>query len=239
LRKNKFSNDDKKSIRENLLKIISHDVYSPLRFSTMIGKTVVLLQHEMDKKEVIDNLEDINITSAKILLLLSNILKIVEFDNGEYTPFICNESLHTLVQDKIDFFKLIAKTKEIEIINSIPPSVVIKTDKTIFGIIIQNLLSNALKFTRKNGKIIIRYKKSKSFVTITIKDTGKGMSQKIVSAIEQNNAVIIKPDTDNIKGNGLGWLLIRDLILLLKGKFKISSTPNAGTTINILLPILE
>lgn len=229
---------DKRSIRENLLTIISHDVYSPLRFSTMIGKTIVLQQHEIDKEEILAALEDINITNARILLLLSNILKTIEFENKDYLPYFFDEHLYTLVQDKMDFFRLMAKNKNIELNNNISSSIILKTDKTILGIIIQNLLSNAIKFTNKGGTVKISTVVKKSKLTILVADNGKGMPTKSVTAIEQQKPITILPDTDNLKGNGLGWLLMHDLIKLLKGTFKITSKVNKGTTVSLQLPIL-
>jgi signal transduction histidine kinase len=237
LKKKQDKFKENNTVRDNLLRIISHDVYSPLRFATMIGKTVVLQNAEMDKDEILSTLEDINLTNAKILLLLSNILKVVEFESGEYVPFFFDEDLHTLVQEKMDFFKLLAKNKGVQLVNNVPSSIYIKTDKTIFCTILQNLISNALKFTSSNGKVEVSAVIDDSFITIFINDTGKGMPAKMVAAIEKGDTITIMPDTENVKGNGLGWSLIKELILVLNGKFKVASEINKGTIVSLQFPM--
>jgi signal transduction histidine kinase len=137
----------------------------------------------------------------------------------------------------MDFFRLMANNKGIELNNNISSSIIIKTDKTILGIIIQNLISNAIKFTNKGGCIKISVVIKKSALTILVADTGMGMPAKTISAIERQKPITILPDTDNLKGNGLGWMLMQELILLLKGTFKITSKINKGTTVRLQFPI--
>ncbi len=223
-------------LREQLVNILSHDVHSPLRFSTMIGKAVLTRHEDLNKEEIIDALADINKTGTQVLLLISNILRWVEYQKGNYTPIKTTEKLYQLVQDKIEFFRFMANNKNIELINNIPHALVIATDKTAFGVIIQNLLNNAIKFT-PDGEIEVYAFASDKSITLLVKDTGNGINAESIAAIKQGEMVLPLADTDNLKGNGLGWRLIKDLLKHLNGQFEIKSSPGNGTTVSLIFPV--
>jgi signal transduction histidine kinase len=223
-------------VRERLLNILSHDVYSPLRFSTMVGKAVLSKKEALTKEEIIESLTDINKNGMRMLLLISNILKWSEYQKENFTLQFSSENLYQLVQDKIEFFRFMATAKNIELLNNIPADIFIKTDKTAFGVIIQNLLNNAVKFT-PDGEIEITATVNKQYITLTITDTGVGMQKETIDAIEFGTAIIPMPDNENLKGNGLGWGLINELLKKLQGTFEIKSGEGIGTIITIVLPL--
>jgi signal transduction histidine kinase len=222
-------------LRERLLNILSHDVHSPLRFSTMVGKAVLTKNKELSKEEIIDALSDINQTGIRILLLISNVLKWVEYQKENFTLQYSTENVMQMVNDKMEFFKFIANTKNILLINNTPPNTFIRTDKTAFGVIIQNLLNNGIKFTSE-GEIEVSSQFNSDNFILTIADTGKGMPEETVNAIKFGHAVPLA-DTENLKGNGLGWGLIKELLDHLKGSFEITSSEGKGTIIKLLFPI--
>jgi K+-sensing histidine kinase KdpD len=221
---------------ERLLNILSHDVYSPLRFSTMVGKAVLSKKDELTKEEILDALTDINQTSTRVILLISNILKWAEFQKNNFSPNFSNENLHQLVSDKMEFFHLIASNKNIDLINNISTDIVIRTDKIAFGIIMQNLLNNAIKFTH-DGEVEINAAQDTNFIKINISDTGNGMSFQTIEDIKKGLEIKPTIDAENMKGNGLGWRLIQDLLKHINGSFDIKSGENTGTAITIMLPL--
>jgi signal transduction histidine kinase len=223
-------------LREQLVNILSHDVHSPLRFSTMIGKAVLTRHEDLNKEEIIDALTDINQTGTQVLILISSILKWVEYQKENYTPIKKVENLSQLVQDKIEFFRFMAGSKNIELINNIPPSILISTDKTGFGVIVQNILNNAIKFT-PDGEIDVSAFADDKNITLHISDTGSGLSPESIAAIKKGDVVLPLADTENLKGNGLGWRLIKDLLYRLNGQFEIKSSQGTGTTVSLIFPI--
>jgi signal transduction histidine kinase len=223
-------------LRDKLLYILSHDVHSPLRFSTMVGKAVLTKKDTLTKEDITEALADINNTSIRMLLLISNILKWIEFQRGNYKPSFKNENLHQLVSDKMEFFRFIAASKNIYLINNIPTDIFISTDKTAFGVIIQNLLNNALKFTHE-GEIEVNIFIEKQSLCLNVSDTGNGMSLENINSIKKGIQITPQADTENMRGNGLGWGLIKELLQHINGTFDIKSGNNIGTTVTIILPI--
>jgi signal transduction histidine kinase len=223
-------------LKEQLISILSHDVHSPLRFSTMVGKAVLTKQHDLNKEEIIDALNDINQTGVRVLLLISNILKWIEYQKEHYIPFLLKENIRQIVQDKIEFFRFIAVSKNIDLINNVPEDIFFKTEKTAFGIIIQNLLNNAIKFT-PDGEVEVNAYSTESHIIINIVDTGAGIPQESVLAIMHGDTITPLSDTENMKGNGIGWRVIKDLLFHLNGTFEIKSGQGIGTTVTLQFPV--
>jgi signal transduction histidine kinase len=223
-------------LKDRLLNILSHDVYSPLRFSTMVGKALLIKKEELNKEEIIDALTDINQAGTRMLLLISNILKWVEYQKENYSSQLTKENLYQIVQDKMEFFRFMASSKNIELINKIEKDIFFTTDKTAVGVIIQNLINNAVKFT-PDGEIEITAALNTKYITVTISDTGVGMPKENIEAIKSRQPAEPMPDNENLKGNGLGWVLINELLQHLQGTFEIKSGEGIGTTVKIILPL--
>jgi signal transduction histidine kinase len=141
-----------------------------------------------------------------------------------------------MVQDKIEFFRFMAESKNIEMINNIPEGIVINTEKTAFGIIIQNLLNNAVKFT-PDGEIEVNAFANETTITVNIIDTGMGIPDASVAAITNGEMITPLSDTENMKGNGIGWSVIKELMFHLNGTFEIKSGIGRGTTIILCFPV--
>jgi signal transduction histidine kinase len=224
--------------KKRLLNILSHDVQSPLRFSTMVGKAVLTKKDGLTKEEIIDALTDINQTGVRMLLLISNILKWAEYQKENFTPQFSNENLYQLVQDKMEFFRFMATAKNIELLNNVPAGIFITTDKTAFGVIIQNLINNAVKFT-PDGEVEITATVNTKYLTLAIADTGNGMPRETIEAIEFGNTIVPLADSENLKGNGIGWVLVNELLQRLNGTFDIKSGHGIGTTVTLVLPLVH
>jgi K+-sensing histidine kinase KdpD len=222
-------------LRDRLLNILSHDVHSPLRFSTMVGKAVLTKKDDLNKEEIIDALTDINNTSIRMLLLISNILKWIEYQKGNFTATFMQENLQQMVSDKLEFFRFMANRKQLLLINEIPKDVFVVTDKIAFGVIIQNLINNAVKFTA-SGEIKVWASNENDGMKVHVSDTGSGMAAETIIAINNGLQISTKADTENMRGNGLGWSLIKELMHHIHGIFEIKSIEGEGTTISILLP---
>jgi signal transduction histidine kinase len=202
----------------------------------MVGKAVLTKNDELEKDEIIEALQDINQTGTRVLLLISNVLKWVEYQKNSFMPNYTRENLFQMVEDKIDFFRFMANSKNIDLINKIPADIYIDIDKIAFGVIIQNLLNNAVKFT-PDGEVEVNVEMRDNHFSLSVTDTGNGISLENINAIKNDMTVNPQTDTDNLKGNGLGWGLIKELLHHLNGSFEMTGGERMGTKISIQLPL--
>lgn len=219
-------------LHKRLSASISHDVKTPLRF---IGFTLQKLQEQLVKEQhpLADMIADVQIAANGVhdyALMLTDYSKYLLFGN-ELPPRAVK--LRSLINEKIKLFRHIADQKGIRIKNEIPTGLNIVNYEELLSIVFHNLLDNAIKFTLE-GTIQIKSNVIGSRIKITIEDSGMGMSSRQVNKI---NAYISEgPAPQEISTQGLGLKIAKDLITIMQGWMRISSTPKIGTIITIELP---
>jgi signal transduction histidine kinase len=103
--------------------------------------------------------------------------------------------------------------------------------------ILRNLITNAVKFTHKNGHVEVNAISSDDHVEIAVSDNGIGMSQETISKLFRIDANLSTRGTENEKGTGLGLFLCKDFVEKHNGKIWVESEEGKGSTFKILLPL--
>ena len=129
--------------------------------------------------------------------------------------------------------------KNIQLRNEVPEGLKIYADINMVTSVIQNLVSNALKFTPIDGtgKVYIHAKKNDKTVEILVQDTGVGMTEAQILSISQPDIKVSFRGTSGEKGTGLGLVLCKRFIDLNRGQLIVSSKQGEGTTVKVILPI--
>ena len=150
-----------------------------------------------------------------------------------------------LRKEKMDFSDLLKREyalfedlivqKEIDWNENISPALQIVVDKMLIQKAINNIVSNAIKYTNDGGLITISMKKTSKEVEVSIEDTGIGMSKEVVSHIFER--FYREDKARNVEGNGLGLAIVKSIIDLHNGKIDILSQVDVGTVFSVKLPI--
>ncbi|MBN1501492.1 MAG: response regulator [Spirochaetes bacterium] len=224
-------------LKDEFLTLVSHDLRSPL--SSIGGYAGYLLKkgNLNDKQEryinVIKDISDHLYSLVNELLDISKIeqgiidLKKEKFNIGEIISSSVN-SFILLSIDKKNDLKFINKLKRTEVC----------MDKIKIIQVLNNLISNAIKFTEEGEIIITAESLSDNFLKISISDTGIGMSTEEINLLFSNYSINYKTGTRGEKGNGLGIAICRKFIELHNGSLEVASSPAKGSTFNIILPEL-
>src|SRR5690606_5490160 len=109
-------------------------------------------------------------------------------------------------------------------------------DKHLLRLILQNIFSNAIKFSKEGGTIRVKARANGSTTSVLIEDEGVGMIKREIDRIIDINDYYTRPGTANEKGNGIGLLIIQDLISLHGGNVQFRSRPSKGTTVELQFP---
>ena len=118
-----------------------------------------------------------------------------------------------------------------------PVPVIVEADPSDIDIILNNLISNAVKYNTEGGKVTIRLEQQDSVAKIVIMDTGIGMNPEEVSQLFKEFVRIKNVKTKDITGSGLGLAIVRKLIELYKGHIDVESLPDRGSTFTVTLPL--
>lgn len=241
LLKESLKSMEKKTEAKNIFfSSMSHDMRTPL--NGIIGLSELAKNH-LDKPETIKNyLEKINNSSKQLLNLINDILELskLEFNKKEISEE--EFSLYDKLNEIIDIFKIEAnKTKKNFEINYNIENSYVKGDFPKLNQILNNLLSNAFKYTKEGGKVIfnitqIKREKTSNY-SFEIIDTGCGMSKEFLEKIYEPFKRETKFGAKGIKGTGLGMAIVKNLVAQLEGEIKIESELEKGTKVNVLIPL--
>jgi signal transduction histidine kinase len=133
-----------------------------------------------------------------------------------------------------------AKAKEIEVTLDIPEGLEVFGDLNMFQATIRNLVSNALKFTARGGKVTVSAKlNSDKNIEISIEDTGVGMSQEMVKKLFRIDLKTNRKGTEGESSSGLGLLLCKEFVEKNGGEILVRSEEGKGSTFSFTIPGIE
>lgn len=220
--------------KNRLLSIVSHDLKGP--FNSILNLIEMnnsdLEINEEQKREFLQFIYD---SAKQQLELIHDMLDWSKIDSGllEFNPTYVN--FYQVIEKILLSYKGQIYQKEIKVELQFDKNLLVFFDKNYLKVVLSNLISNAIKFSHKQGKIIISAEESKEFSKIKIQDFGIGMSDRYINLILNSSQNISKLGTLGEKGTGLGLKFCYDIITSHFGKFTIDSSSKKGTTIELLL----
>ena len=223
--------------KDKFFSIMAHDLRSP--FAAFLGLTQMMVQDLPSMK--LDNIQEIALlmrdSASNLHRLLENLLQWSRLQQGmvAFDPhyFLLVEKVTSSLRPVME----IASNKGVEIVVNVPDGMFVLADENMLESTIRNLVTNAVKFTDKGGKIFISARaENQGAVQISVKDTGIGMSEKILENLFRIDELNCRPGTNGEPSTGLGLILCKDFIERHGGKIWAESTEFMGSTFHILLP---
>lgn len=233
----KFNNMlDRLQLSFNQLSQFSSDIAHELR--NPIHNLKGMTEQALVKKRSIEEYDQLLESSLEeyeyLTKLIENLFFLAHVDHGEIKINKIELNAKEEILKICDYFSAIAEEKNVEI--ACEGNATVAVDPILFKRVVNNLLSNALKYTPSNGKIRIDLNTTKDNVFLIIKDTGIGIQQAHLPKIF-DRFYRIDPSRSSLTGGlGLGLTIAKSIINLHKGQISIESEINKGTTITIKLP---
>lgn len=225
--------------KTKFFQIIAHDLRAP--FHGLLGFSEILAKerHNLDDASIQDMTEYLYDTTQSTYNLLENLLNWAMAEGGHLVFQPKNFSLKQSSKVVYAVLNAIAQKKNIELIENVAEDLKVYADQNMVTSVIQNLVSNALKFTPIDGtgKVYIHAKKNDKTVEILVQDTGVGMTEAQILSISQPDIKVSFRGTSGEKGTGLGLVLCKRFIDLNRGQLIVSSKQGEGTTVKVILPI--
>ena len=224
--------------KDKLFSIIAHDLRNP--FNVLLGYTEILTKElpEMTMDEIKDASSILNTSAEKLYDLLGNLLEWSRMQRGLITFSPVSFVLAPAISDTLALSIENSIKKGIQIDFDIPGDLSVFADKKMFETIMRNLVNNALKFTPKNGRIMISARSvSRTLTEISVKDTGIGMSQRMLSNLFRLDVKTNREGTDGESSTGLGLIICRDFVQKHKGNLWVKSEVGNGSTFYFNIPV--
>lgn len=235
LRDAKEKAEEANRFKSSLLSNISHEIRTPLN-GILGGTEHIMMNHEEDKV-LISQLDIILQSGERLLSTINSILDMAKIEANKmevhFEPIEINNFITTVVKP----LKNLANRKGIVLRETyLSPSILGNTDKRFLEMILNNIISNAIKYTEE-GEIHLQVDREDEKLLLKIEDTGVGMSEEFMTKIFQPFEQESTGNDRLFDGTGIGLSITKNLIDLLGGTIDVQSMKNTGTMITIKIPI--
>ena len=221
-------------VKNELLGMASHDLRNPL--TSIKGYSEFLLKKGTTLKEETrtDFLKIIHSASGNILGLLNDLLNLSSIESGQLVLNLQPGNLRGLIEERVKLYTHLATEKNIHFNISFQQTTAISFDTPRIGQVLDNLLTNAIKFSPVGSTIGITMESGDGFVRVTVTDEGPSIKNEDLDDLFQPFNKIGSDSTE--KGTGLGLAIAKKMVALHGGTLTFKSSKNQGASFSFELP---
>lgn len=222
--------------KNKFFSIISHDLKSPFGG---IHELLGILKDNLERfnsSEIKELINTLYVSASNGYKLLENLLEWSRLQTGRIQFKKENFDLMEVINSNIEINLQKANEKEINLNSKVQSPINITADKQMISAVIRNLITNALKFTNRNGNVIINCTCDNDKIEVSVEDDGVGINPEQIDKIFKIEENFTSVGTEKEEGTGLGLILCKEFIDLHKGKITIQSELSKGTNITFTIP---
>ncbi|BAZ37797.1 GAF sensor hybrid histidine kinase [Calothrix sp. NIES-4101] len=224
-------------IKDEFLATLSHELRTPL--NAILGWIQLLQTRKLDETKIARALETIDRNSRLLGQLVEDILDVSRIISGKFRLQVEEVNVKSVVISALDTIQPAVDAKQIHITTQLHPDALIWGDANRLQQVIWNLISNAIKFTPKDGQVKISLEKISSQIQIQITDTGQGIKPEFLPYVFDRFRQADGSSTRSFGGLGLGLAIVRHIVELHGGTVSATSPGEGkGATFTVELPVL-
>ncbi|WP_179414173.1 sensor histidine kinase [Mucilaginibacter sp. E4BP6] len=223
------------SFKNQVLGMVAHDLRNPL---AAVESTAMIMEMEEVDAETRDNINIIKESCVKARGIILDLLEAARNDDQNVIE-TTQVDLNLFVRKIIDSWKIHNETRNQITFDSAYIPLYVEINKEKFHRVMDNLISNALKFSKENDKVEITIDKENKMATIEVKDHGLGIPKDMLPHLFDRFSKAGRAGIRGEQSTGLGLSIVKQIIERHKGKIEVTSVENQGSTFTIHLPALN
>lgn len=231
--------EDSERLKSNFLSNIRNELNNPLNTLLVISQRIMALSGQSTELSPLANM--IHNEACNLEFQLHNIIMAAELEAGDALPAPAMIDLDTLLQEALDRFHSLTEQHEIGLEGTViapadgaAPQLACDPEKV--SLIIDNLISNAIKFNQQGGQVRITLALENNGLRIQVTDSGIGILEEDIQRIFARFTQLDTGTTRPYLGLGLGLSLVKSIVELLQGQIEVTSLPQQETTFSVWLP---
>jgi len=228
-------NNTGKQIRFQFLSVLSHELKAPL--NAIEGYMKMIKERQFGNSvDAYDEMLDRSMERIKgMRQLILDLLDLTKIETGKPTQKLESVNMRKIVQMAVDTIRPYAIQKDVDIYINSRESIEMKADAGEIEIIMNNLISNAVKYNKTGGRVDIFLEKKEDKLKITVSDTGIGLKLEDKEKIFDDFVRIKSFQTREVTGSGLGLSIVKKIVDMYQGSIDVQSEPDKGTSFIITL----
>jgi two-component system, sensor histidine kinase and response regulator len=224
--------------KDKFLSVMSHDLRNPLTALLASADKLNTDPESLSTDQVKQLSQIIHRTSKKLLNQLNEVIEWAKKQSQKTGFYPVRIGLSRGIEESLDLLRSNAQQKKIKLQNHIPKDMEVMADGLMLRSIVQNLVTNAIKYTPEGGSVTINAKRNEQMVCIFVEDSGIGMTPEIKERLFINSDQRSLLGTNNEQGSGLGLILVSDFVNQHGGQIEVESNVGSGTTIRFTIPAI-
>ena len=228
---------EKRQLRFQFISVLAHELKAPLGAIEGYLKILRDPAFRADPAAIDRMIQRCLVRSDGMRKLIYDLLDLTRIESGQKRRELVDVDLLQVARSSIETVRSDAAGRNITIELHADASLVIKADRGEIEIILNNLISNAVKYNRDGGRIDVTLSVEEDFAVLSVADTGIGMSKEEAARLFQDFVRIKNAKTKNILGSGLGLSIVKKLAMLYQGDATVSSQPDVGSTFTVRLKL--
>jgi len=222
-------------VKTDFLNIVSHELKTPL---TAISAYLEILDddHKGLTKQQMHCLRAISRNGKQLKTIITNILELSRIESGRFELINTVIDVKEKISNVVDNLKVLSNKKGIKLLADVKKNFKIETDELRFEEMLNNLISNSIKFT-DTGSVTVKATKEKSNAFISVIDTGAGIPEEKIDHLFEKFFQVDSSISRKVGGTGLGLSITKRIIELQGGKIWVTSEIGKGSVFNFTLPL--
>ena len=229
------------SIKSEFVSVAAHQLRTPLTgikwtLNALLNEEVGTLD-EKQKKFISDGL----VSTYRLIELINDLLDTARLEEGKFGFSFKVQALTPILEQTVKNYEVIAKEKGIEFTLKLPEAELpfLKLDTEKIGIVFDNLIDNAIKYTIPGGKVAVKVSIDKKYVVIEVEDTGIGIPKAQFHRMFTKFFRAVNAQLAETSGTGLGLYVSYNIVKRHKGTLSFESREGEGSTFILSLPLLD
>lgn len=224
-----------RNMRSRFVALVAHDLKSPFYSITQMLRRI--LEREKFSSEIHRQfLENIVTNGYRMLQMIDDLLSMDRFESAEVKLERTFFDVQVMTDEVFRNFCHLAADKALQLINRLPSRCMIFADKYLYFVVLNNLVSNAIKFSEADGVIEVFSPDPQRPMTIAVRDEGRGMDADYLANLFKVDVKTTSTGTSGESGSGLGLIFCQDILKAHGGELTVVSEPGVGTMFSIVLP---
>lgn len=232
----KITNVDK--ARQEFVSNASHELKTPLTSIKLLTESM-LYNSDLSPEIYNEFLTDINIEVDRLTNLINDLLLMTKLEDRHMKLNIAPVELAVLIEKIINSLKPIASSKNVNVELSFEEPVSAECDELKIHQAIVNLIENAIKYSKQNGKVKVALSSDTENAYISVIDYGEGIDEDELTNIFDRFYRVDKARSRETGGSGLGLHIVRQLVFMHSGRLEVKSEPQKGSEFTIILPLIS